>query len=147
VGANRPATPSIVMKYVFLPAVLMLALGCVSRANKPDPGLQTRPHPLDSSKAVSQDQISAVVRNKANQAMLKSCYERALKMDNHLTRGRVEVTVSVSTSGSAQRVVTHTPSNFQVVESCIKGAVKRWVFPPSNEDYAVNFPLVLRGGM
>jgi hypothetical protein len=135
------------MRHVFLPAVLLLVLGCASRADKPDPGLQARPHPLDSSKAVSQDQISAVVRNKANQATLKSCYERALKMDHHLTRGRVEVTVSVSPSGSAQRVVTHAPSNFRGVESCIKGAVKGWVFPPSNEDYAVNFPLVLRGGM
>ena len=132
---------------MFLPAVLLLALGCASRADKPDPGLQARPLPLEGGKAVSQGQISAVVRNKANQATLKSCYERALKMNNHLTRGRVEVTVSVSPSGSAQRVVTHAPSNFEVVESCIKGAVKRWVFPPSNEEYAVNFPLVLRGGM
>jgi len=135
------------MRHVFMPAVFLLAIGCGSREGKTGPGLQAQTHPLEGAKAVPQEQISAVVRNKANQATLKSCYERALKMDNHLTRARVDVTVSVGASGSAQRVVTRAPSNLLVVESCIKGAVKRWVFPPSNEDYAINFPLILRGGM
>ena len=96
---------------------------------------------------MSQSQISAVVRSKANQAALKSCYERALKMDNHLTSGRVDVTVSVGTSGTVQRVVINAPSSFILVEPCIKGAVKRWVFPPSTEEYATNFPLIMQGGM
>ena len=59
----------------------------------------SRPNPFAETQEVSQSQISAVVRNKANQAALKSCYERALKMDNHLTSGRIDVTVSIGTVG------------------------------------------------
>jgi hypothetical protein len=78
---------------------------------------------------------------------LKSCYERALKMDNHLTSGRIDVTVAVGTSGVVQRVVVNAPASFILVEPCIKSAVKRWVFPPSPEEYGTNFPLIMQGGM
>jgi len=111
------------------------------------PVLAPRPNPFDESKTVSQSQISSVVRNKANQAGLKSCYERALKMDNHLTSGRIDVTVSIATSGAVQRVVVNAPASFILVEPCIKSAVKRWVFPPNIEEYATNFPLIMQGGM
>ena len=111
------------------------------------PTLAARPNPFDESKTVSQSQISSVVRNKANQSALKSCYERALKMDNHLTSGRIDVTVSIGTSGAVQRVVINAPSSFILVEPCIKSAVKRWVFPPSVEEYGTNFPLIMQGGM
>jgi predicted Zn finger-like uncharacterized protein len=106
-----------------------------------------RPNPFDDTKSVSQSKITAVVRNPANQAGLKSCYERALKMDNHLTSGRIDVTVSVNATGSVQRVVINAPSSFIMVEPCIKSAVKRWVFPASTEDYATSFPLIMQGGM
>jgi len=106
-----------------------------------------RPNPFDDSRNVSQAQITAVVRNPANQAGLKSCYERALKMDNHLTSGRIDVTVSIAASGAVQRVVLNAPSSFIMVEPCIKSAVKRWSFPPSVEDYATSFPLIMQGGM
>ncbi len=111
------------------------------------PVLPERPNPFDETKTVSQSQISAVVRNKANQDALKSCYERALKMDNHLTSGRIDVTVSIATSGVVQRVVIDAPSSFILVEPCIKSTVKRWVFPPNVEEYGTNFPLIMQGGM
>jgi hypothetical protein len=107
-----------------------------------------RPNPFDEGKAsVSQTQIMAVVKNPANQAALKSCYERALKMDNHLTSGRMDVTVNIGTSGAVERVVVNASSSFILVEPCIKGVVKRWRFPANTEDYATNFPLILQGGM
>jgi hypothetical protein len=106
-----------------------------------------RPNPFDEVRAVSQSQITAVVRNPANQAGLKSCYERALKMDNHLTSGRIDVTVSIAASGAVRRVVINAPSSFILVEPCIKSAVKRWVFPASTEEYGTNFPLIMQGGM
>jgi outer membrane biosynthesis protein TonB len=106
-----------------------------------------RPNPFDDAKAVSQSQITAVVRNPANQAGLKSCYERALKMDNHLTSGRMDVTVSISAAGVVQRVVVNAPSNFIMVEPCIKSAVKRWSFPSNTEEYGTTFPLIMQGGM
>jgi predicted Zn finger-like uncharacterized protein len=114
---------------------------------KPAPSEGKRPNPFDEVHSVSQQQISAVVRNKANQFALKACYERALKMDNHLTSGRIDVTVSISAGGAVQRVVVNAPSSFIMVEPCIKAAVKRWVFPSNVEDYATNFPLIMQGGM
>jgi predicted Zn finger-like uncharacterized protein len=106
-----------------------------------------RPNPfVEGGKPVSQDQISAVVRNKNNQAALKTCYERALKMDNRLTSGRIDVTVSIGTSGIVQRVIIDAPSAFLMIEPCIKNAVKRWVFPPNSEEYGTNFPLIMQGG-
>jgi hypothetical protein len=114
---------------------------------KPAHNDTARPNPFDEAKTVSQQQISAVVRNKGNQMALKACYERALKMDNHLTSGRIDVTVSIGTSGTVQRVVINAPSSFILVEPCIKNAVKRWVFPPNVEEYATNFPLIMQGGM
>jgi hypothetical protein len=111
------------------------------------PGADSRPNPFDETRTVSQSQISAVVRNKMNQSALKACYERALKMDNHLTSGRIDVTVSIGMSGMVQHVVVNAPSSFILVEPCIKTAVRRWVFPPSSEEYATNFPLIMQGGM
>jgi predicted Zn finger-like uncharacterized protein len=118
----------------------------------PPPPAPTRaepahPNPFNEQSTVSQERISAVVRNRNNQAALKSCYERALKMDNRLTSGRMDVTVSIGMSGMVQRVVVNAPSSFILVEPCIKSAVKRWVFPPSSEEYAANFPLIMQGGM
>ena len=117
------------------------------RTGNADPRLDARPNPFAEVKEVSQSQISAVVRSKTNQAGLKTCYERALKMDNRMTSGRVDVTVSIGTSGMVQRVVINAPASFILVEPCIKSAVKRWVFPPSTEEYATNFPLILQGGI
>jgi len=105
------------------------------------------PNPFLDAQNVSQARISAVVRSKSNQASIKSCYERALKMDNRITSGRIDVTVSVGTSGHVQRVVINAPPSFIMVEPCIKNAVKRWVFPSSSEEYATNFPLIMQGGM
>jgi hypothetical protein len=116
--------------------------------SKPPRLAGSRPNPFDEGKAsVSQTQIMAVVKNPANQAALKSCYERALKMDNHLTSGRMDVTVNISTSGAVERVIINAPSSFILVEPCIKGVVKRWRFPSNTEDYATNFPLIMQGGM
>ena len=95
---------------------------------------------------MSQDQISAVVRSKVNQASLKACYDRALKMDNRLTSGRIDVTVSISTSGAVEKVMVNAPSSFFMVEPCIKLAVRRWSFPPNTEEYGTNFPLIMQGG-
>jgi hypothetical protein len=116
--------------------------------SKPPRLAGARPNPFDEAKgSVSQSQIMAVVKNPANQAALKSCYERALKMDNHLTSGRMDVTVNISTSGAVERVIINAPSSFILVEPCIKGVVKRWRFPSNTEDYATNFPLIMQGGM
>lgn len=116
--------------------------------SKPGKGDSARPNPFDDTvQPVSQEKISAVVRDKNNQMALRSCYERALKMDNHLTSGRMDVTVSIAATGVVKSVVVNAPSSFIMVEPCIKLAVRRWRFPPNFEEYGTNFPLIMQGGM
>lgn len=119
-----------------------------ARSAKPSSGDKALPNPFGAgATTVSQDQISAIVRNRNNQAALKSCYERALKMDERLTSGRMDVSLSISASGVVERVTVNAPAAFFMVEPCIRLAVKRWVFPPSSEAYGTTFPLIMQGGM
>ncbi len=95
---------------------------------------------------VSQSQISEVVRNKENQAGLKTCYERALKRDSRLRAGRLDITVSIGVSGVVQGVQVHGPSDFLIIEDCIKNAVRHWHFPANVDEYGTSFPLIMQGG-
>lgn len=97
-------------------------------------------------RAISQSQIGEVVRNKENQAGLKTCYERALKRDGRLRTGRLDITVSVGETGVVQHVQVHGPSDFLLIDSCIIDAIRHWRFPASVEEYATSFPLILQGG-
>jgi hypothetical protein len=101
--------------------------------------------PVRSVREVSQTQISAVVRDKNNQAALKLCYERALKLGGQVRSGRVEVTVSIGASGIVKSVQVRAPVELSAVESCIKNAVRRWAFPSNVEEYGTSFPVILQG--
>jgi len=97
-------------------------------------------------KGISQAQISEVVRNRDNQAALRSCYERALKRDGRMRTGRLDITVSIGESGTVQRVQVNGPSDFLLIEGCLKNAIRHWRFPSNLEEYATSFPLILQGG-
>ena len=108
---------------------------------------RSRPGPSGGEgKAISQSQISEVVRSKENQAGIKSCYERALKRDGRLRTGRLDITVSVGETGVVQNVQVHGSADFLLIDSCIKSAIRHWRFPASVEEYATSFPLILQGG-
>jgi predicted Zn finger-like uncharacterized protein len=105
-----------------------------------------RPNPFASNaKPITAEQVMAVVRR--NQGSVKICYERALKLDNHLTKGRIDVTVSVGLSGTVRKVMLSTPPGFYVIVSCLKDAVRRMTFPANGEEYTMSFPLIMQGGM
>jgi hypothetical protein len=105
-------------------------------------------NPFESAgQSITQEQITAVVKNKNNQVALKLCYDRALKLDGRLTNGRIDVTVSIGLSGRVQNVILSSPARFYMIGECIKTVVRRWVFPASGEEYATSFPLILQGGM
>jgi len=86
------------------------------------------------------------VRNKENQAGFKTCYDRALKRDGRLRTGRLDITVSVGATGVVRDVKVHGPSDFLLIEGCIKNAIHHWHFPANVEEYATSFPLILQGG-
>ena len=76
---------------------------------------------------------------------LEDSLQRALKRDDKIGSGKLGVTVNVGTSGMVKNVSISAPPEFGVVESCIKQAVKRWTFPANNEDYQIEFPLIMAG--
>ena len=95
---------------------------------------------------VSQSQLGEFVRSKENQAGIRTCYERALKRDSRLRTGRLDITVSVGASGIVQNVQVHGPSDFLIIQDCIKNAVRHWHFPANVDEYGTSFPLIMQGG-
>ena len=89
--------------------------------------------------------IIAVV--KKNQATIKTCYERALKRDDRLRSGRIDVTAELGASGTVKSVALTAPPEFVAVEACIKMAVRRWAFPVAPHEYRAEFPLILQGNL
>jgi hypothetical protein len=112
-----------------------------SQSRRSDPGPSG-----GAVREVSQAQISELVRNKENQAGIKSCYERAAKRDGRMREGRLDITVSIGATGVVQQVQVHGPSDFLLIDSCIKNAIRHWRFPANVEEYAMSFPLILQGG-
>jgi hypothetical protein len=93
----------------------------------------------------SEASFSAVVNQADHKAALKSCYERALKRDDKLKGGRLDVTVNVGQTGTVKSVSVNAPPDFGVVSTCIKDAVRRWRFPTNDDAYEASFPLLLQG--
>jgi predicted Zn finger-like uncharacterized protein len=89
--------------------------------------------------------IIAVV--KKNQSTIKSCYERALKRDDRLRSGRIDVTAELGSSGTVKSVSLTAPPEFATVEACIKMAVRRWAFPTAPHEYRAEFPLIMQGNL
>ena len=115
---------------------------------RPVPLASSRPRsaPAGEAKAISQSQISEVVRKKENQAGIRTCYERALKRDGRLRAGRLDITVSISERGNVQHVQVNGSPDFLIIDDCIKNAIRHWRFPANVEEYATSFPLILQGG-
>jgi hypothetical protein len=82
---------------------------------------------------------------KKGKSEIQACYQRALRQDPTLTRARITVSISVGISGLVKNVTLDPPHPSGALESCIKDAISRWVFPLSPVEYGTEFPLVLRG--
>jgi outer membrane biosynthesis protein TonB len=149
-AAPRPASPSARPAPVPVEDPFSPPAGMMRSAEKPIPlaAIQGKRATAGASepRAISQAQISEVVRKKENQAGLKTCYERALKRDGRLRTGRLDITVSIGPMGTVQRVQVHGSADFMVIDKCLKEAIRHWRFPGNSEEYATSFPLILQGG-
>jgi hypothetical protein len=76
---------------------------------------------------------------------VKLCYERALKQDETLARGRIMVRVSVADDGSVRRVELPSPHDQSKFGLCLTGQMRRWEFPASGKPYVAEMPLLLSG--
>jgi tetratricopeptide (TPR) repeat protein len=112
--------------------------------------MQERPvsvhHPArgpGNSKAPPPTEITPVIER--GRSEIQTCYQRALRLDPTLTRGRISITLSIGVSGAVKSVVFDSPERFRSVEPCIKEAVSRWVFPSAPVEYGAELPIVLQG--
>lgn len=92
----------------------------------------------------NQADVTAVIKRRENQDAIKICYERALKRDSRMQGGRLDVTVTIGSSGMVRGVEVEAPSDLNAVSACVKATVKRWHFPASNEEYGTSFPFVFQ---
>lgn len=76
---------------------------------------------------------------------LQRCYQRALREDPSLAAAKVTLSIAVGVSGRVTNVALDPPLPARTLESCVKDAVARWVFPSSPVDYETQVPLVLSG--
>jgi predicted Zn finger-like uncharacterized protein len=76
---------------------------------------------------------------------IKTCYDRALKRDDSLKLGRLDINVTVGETGSAKKVKVVAPAEFNLVSTCIHEVVRRWHFPATNREYDAAFPVILQG--
>jgi hypothetical protein len=88
-----------------------------------------------------------VVNKHENKVAITACYERALKRDEKLRSGKMNVSLTVKPSGIPGNISITAPPEFASVEACIKQAVRRWMFPASNEEYQIEFPLIMAGNL
>jgi predicted Zn finger-like uncharacterized protein len=129
-------------------------LGTTATAKRPGGGPERRVQEYRGNRGAAgaaagdgptETMIIAVVRK--NQATIKTCYERALKRDDRLRSGRIDVTAELGSSGTVKSVSLASPPEFATVEACIKTAVRRWAFPVAPHDYRAEFPLILQGNL
>lgn len=86
------------------------------------------------------DVVTRFVRSR--QTAIRSCYERALKLDPTM-RGRAVVQLTVTTSGRTSDVSIEGSSLSTELEDCIRRTVSSWVFPVKpEEDQSFSFPFV-----
>ncbi len=91
----------------------------------------------------SQDAIARVVEQ--GRSDLRTCYQRALRQDPSLTRGKVRLSVEIGQSGRAKSVSIDAPERLRLIEPCVRSVVSRWVFPASSSEYSAELPLLLQG--
>jgi hypothetical protein len=100
-------------------------------------------HPAAPVKPVGSEEIAPVI--KKGRAALQICYQRALRENPALTRGRIRISATVGVSGRASNVTLDAPEPLRALEPCVKEAVSSWIFPTSAADYGVEFPVILKG--
>jgi len=92
---------------------------------------------------LSQEQVISTMR--ANKAVLKRCYEKAMKKNSKLQQQQITLTIAfkVFPSGSAKEISIRPVYDFPMSD-CMKTAIKRWRFPAfTGQPVGVESPLRL----
>jgi hypothetical protein len=103
---------------------------------------ETVPAPARSGPVPSD--VTAVFRR--NVGTIQTCYNRFLA-GNELRRStRMDLELKVLPDGQVNQIVITSPATAApALTTCVRTAVRRWRFPPSDERYDLAFPLLLQG--
>ena len=86
----------------------------------------------------SSDELKRLV---AGSRALQACYAAAVKENPGLPGGTVAVKAFIPPAGTVTVISTKGPPELQVIDPYIKAAVSALPFPPSPEEYGVEFKL------
>jgi hypothetical protein len=107
------------------------------------PAKRATPAPATPAPSI-QREVAATVRR--NQAGIRICYERALKLNGSL-KMRIDVQVRIRPTGAVEQVSLDPPSGPPPeLLSCITNMIRTWRFPNAPETYGSAFPLHLQPG-
>jgi len=99
-------------------------------------GTQSKKPPLEG------DGVRATVTT--NKPRLQRCYERAIRGQQSPPSVRLDVTVTVASSGRVKAVDAAGNGPGGLAE-CVEASVRRWRFPSSSEGGPAKFPIVFSG--
>ena len=88
-------------------------------------------------------QLTQVVAK--NRPQLRRCYEGAIRGMGDPPSVRMDVDLTVGSSGVVKRVRTR-GNNVGSLAQCIEGSVRRWRFPSSGAETQTTFPVVFQPG-
>jgi hypothetical protein len=109
-------------------------------AQPPPPVRRPRPRRGGGGPSIDAEIVATIRRN---QSGVRICYERALKRDARL-RLRLDVQVSVRSTGAVEHVSIDGPADPPELTACIRNVIKTWQFPSAPEAYRSAFPLRLQ---
>jgi hypothetical protein len=96
-----------------------------------------------SGPGLNADQLNRVVTN--HRPSLRRCYETAIRGMGNPPTVRVNVNITVGTSGRVSRVNATATNQLPGLTTCVQSAVRTWVFPSSGNSTVTAFPLVFTG--
>ncbi|MBX3251678.1 MAG: AgmX/PglI C-terminal domain-containing protein, partial [Myxococcales bacterium] len=89
--------------------------------------------------------VRRVVTAQSNQLALRRCYETAIRGMPEAPAVRLDVEITVGTSGTVTRV-SATGQSVGNLTPCVEQTVRRWRFPASANGGSARFPVVFSGG-
>ena len=136
------------MKHGVAAAAAIALSACASHPAPPVPSAAAAPAArsspaADSPAPPSSNELKRLVAG--SREALQACYAAAVKENPALGGGTVAVAASVSPAGAVTVMSTNGPPELQVLDGCIKGVVSALPFPPSPEEYGVEFNYEFEG--
>jgi len=135
-GGTRPLSPDFARLSEDSAALPAISGGAASRR------LGGEPSGSGARRELSADEIREVVSRE--RTGLTRCWETAIRGMRETPTVRLDVSVTIGTSGAVTNAAARGPTVGSLTE-CIERSVRRWHFPPSGGTTETSFPVVFSG--